>query len=108
MTEIQSARFNRRPFSVDAIQVTAENMEAAALWCKGKIEHTRADESRGLVETPFVKVEVYAPRNVRQTRAFRGDWIVKADNGTYRVYPKKAFELAFEPIKNSQKYATKP
>ena len=58
MTEISltPTRYMRKPFYVDAIQVTAENLPAVAAWSKG--------------ENEFTSVDVLRPKNDRQTKAF--------------------------------------
>lgn len=77
----------RKPFEVEAVQVTEENLTDVADWCDGDIRHT-ADK------VPFVKVQVARPLTTRQTRAFVGDWILYAGRG-FKVYTAKAFEGAF-------------
>lgn len=77
----------RKPFEVEAVQVTEENITDVADWCDGEIRHT-ADRQ------PFVKVQVHRPLTTRQTRAFVGDWVLFAGR-SYKVYTAKAFEGAF-------------
>ena len=92
MTEISltPTRYMRKPFYVDGIQVTAENLPAVAAWCKGKIE--REDETRGRIE--FIRVDVLRPLNDRQTKAFVGDWVLHSDTG-FKVYTGSAFSRCF-------------
>ena len=92
---IKTERFARRPFFIDAVQVTAENMHDVAKWCDGEVRTT--------VRTPdgpdesYVKVRVHRPLNDRQTQAFISDWLLYAGSG-YKVYTIKAFTKNFEPI----------
>lgn len=96
MNEFRTERYCRRPFEVEAVQVTLENMVAAAEWCGGKVSYTTPKAEDVTKPAPYVKLEVYAPKNIRHTRAFIGDWIVKAEsNDSYRVYPKRAFDASF-------------
>lgn len=81
-------KYVRKPFEVEAVQVTEENLTEIADWCDGDIRHT-ADK------VPFVKVQVARPLTSRQTRAFVGDWILFAGRG-FKVYTSKAFEGAFD------------
>lgn len=86
----------RRPFNVEAVQVTAENMEDVAQWCSGDIR-TAKKEANGPDEK-YVKVTVYRSLNDRQTKAFAGDWVLFA--GTiFKVYTAKAFEKSFVEVK---------
>ena len=87
-------RFARRPFFVDAIQVTEENIEEVAEWCNGDVRF--ADKSKN-GKTKYVKVRVLRPLNERQSMAFVGDFILYAGTG-YKVYTNKAFNESFEPV----------
>jgi hypothetical protein len=78
----------RKPFEVDCVQVTAENLEEVAEWCQGDIRLN--DKGDG-----YVKVRVHSPLTERQTKAFAGDWVLYANKG-YKVYTEKAFDRAFE------------
>lgn len=108
--EVQTSRFTRRAFVVDAVQVTADNMERLSKWCGGAVRHTKPKPERSLPSSPYVLVPVFAPRNERQRRGYKGDWIIRAENGSFYVYADKAFNLAFEPFTEnpeSKLYITK-
>jgi len=84
----------RKPFEVDCVQVTTENMEEVAEWCMGNLNITdKADK--------FIKVRVHSPLTERQTKAFAGDWVLYANKG-YKVYTEKAFNNAFELEENAE------
>lgn len=78
----------RKPFEVEAVQVTEDNIGDVADWCDGELRSTAENIS-------FVKVKVHRPLTTRQTRAFVGDWILYAGRG-FKVYTTKAFEASFE------------
>lgn len=78
--------FFRKPFSVEAINVTAENIIEAAAWCDGKV-HTDPHGS-------YIRVQVHKPMSNRQTKAYIGDWILKSQRG-YKVYTDAAFTASF-------------
>lgn len=82
-------RYVRKPFVVEAIRVTAENMEEVAAWCKGEIKLLSKDG------TPYIKVDVTRPLNERQTMAFEGNWVLLAENG-YKVFTDKPFRNSYE------------
>jgi hypothetical protein len=82
----------RNPFYVDAVRVTAENMQDAATWCEGDVFTMATPEG----EVRYVKVRVHRPLNDRQTKAFAGDWILKAGTG-FKVYTDPAFIKCFTP-----------
>jgi hypothetical protein len=79
-------RYTRKPFDVDAVQVTADNMEEVATWCQGTIT-TEEGET-------YIKVRVLRVMNEKQTRAYAGDWVLYAGTG-YKVYTDKAFRKSF-------------
>lgn len=84
---MKTEQYVRKPFEVEAIQVTAENIEEVAKWCMGDVRHKSGPDG-GL--TPYVKVRVHRPLNARQTEAYVGDWVLYAHRG-YKVYTEKAF-----------------
>lgn len=87
---ITTSKFARKPFLVDAVQVTAENMEEVARWCRGAVI--------GAADTPgdlFIRVKVHRPASPRQTEAHVDDWVLYAGTG-FKVYNPIAFEKSFE------------
>ena len=54
---IETHKYTRKPFVVEAIQVTAENMDEIAQWCGGVVVNSS--------EGNYVKVEVSRPMNER-------------------------------------------
>jgi hypothetical protein len=82
--------YKRKPFEVEAVQVTEDNLEDVADWCDGEVRYTAS-------RTPFVKVNVQRPLSTGQTRAFAGDWVLYAGRG-FKVYTTRAFESNFEPV----------
>lgn len=107
---MQTAKYVRKPLFVDAIKVTSENFEDLAKWCQGEINNTDGsmvesrDAAQGNYSVPvikpaeqYVRVRVHNPKNVRQTKAFVGDWILYTERG-YKVYTEKAFTNSFDPM----------
>lgn len=97
--KVTPKRFVRKPFTVDAVQVTSDNIEAVAKWCGGDIRKGKPDHDieEGLVGERFIKVRVYRPMGDRQSMAFAGDWVLYAGRG-YKVYTNLAFEKTFEEV----------
>ena len=81
--------YERLPFTIQAVEVTAENMKAVAKWCGGQI---RTSGKRGIQK--YIKVEVKRALNDRQTMAYIGDFVLKAGSG-FKVYTPKAFSESF-------------
>ncbi len=82
--------WQRKPFYVEAVQVTEENMETVAEWCGGRLIPINKDESKH-----FIKVFVKNPMSARQTKAFVDDWILKSRN-SFKVYKHESFLKVFD------------
>jgi lysophospholipase L1-like esterase len=92
--ELVIQQFIRKSFPVDAVRVTAANMEAVSKWCGGNIQERN--------NIPFIKVAVQNPINERQTEAFSGDWVLYAGKG-FKVYKDAPFRKSFdEPLDKVQ------
>lgn len=102
---IKTEGYSRKPFHVEAVQVTAENIEEVAAWCSGEIRTGKKvvrDEDNKIIErkeVTFVKVSVHRPLNERQTKGYLGDWVLLSSSG-FKVYTERAFEKAFEVDKS--------
>lgn len=88
---IETRRYARAPFYVDAVQVTDENMADVAEWCAGEIKTTDEDNGEG---TKYIKVKVLRSLGDDQTMAFVGRWVLKAGTG-FKVYKDSAFHRSF-------------
>lgn len=96
---IKPQTYARKPFYIDAVQVTEENIKEVAEWCMGDVMQTKTPHED--VASPFIKVRVHRPLNQRQTQAFVGDWVLYANKG-YKVYTQSAFDKNFEPSVNPE------
>lgn len=97
---ITTKTYTRKPFTVDAIQVTDENMAEIAEWCSGEVQSiTKTNGTR-----PYVKVNVHRATNLRKTQAFSGDWVLRSGQG-FKVYTPRAFDVAFEPQSEATRIA---
>lgn len=88
-TPLKIETFERLPFTIQAIQVTDQNINQVAKWCKGRVK-----TEGGRVKKKFIKVDVKRALNERQTMAYVGDWVLKAGTG-FKVYTEKAFSESF-------------
>lgn len=90
----------RRPFSVEAVQVTRENMAEVAEWCGGEVTDTVSGSGKVRAVVPYVKVPVQDAKRAIATMALTGNWVVKMGT-SFRVYNPKVFGDTFE-VKVSQ------
>ncbi len=86
-------KFQKKPFIVDAVQVTDENISEVAAWCQGEVIGSDGDA----LDELYIFVRVHNPMNERQTKAFVGDWVLYAGRG-YKVYRDRAMKNTFEQI----------
>lgn len=96
---IKTKKFVRKPFDIEAIQVTAENMEEVARWCRGQLRKSGGPGGRNTQR--YIKVNVKRSLSDRQTTAYVGDWVVNALDQSvkgFKVYTPKAFSLTFEEV----------
>lgn len=94
LSGLRTTRAARKPFYVDAVRVTAGNMPAIAEWCGGVIYATTPEE--GLKR--YVKVPVEGAKNDRQTKAYLGDWVLKATANSFKVYTNKSYLNSFDEV----------
>jgi hypothetical protein len=99
MIEIQ--KYARKPFIVDAVQVTEANLAEVAKWCDGEVRTVTKDGVSSVLGAKYIKVKVKRPLTVRQTKAFVGDWVLVAGT-SFKVYTPGAFEKSFDPIATSE------
>ena len=85
---LQVTQAVRKPFLVNEVRVTQENMTEVAVWCQGTICKTEEG-------VEYIQVRVVKPLNPRQTMAFVGDHVLYANTG-YKVYTHKAFISSFD------------
>lgn len=92
-------KFVRKPFVVEAVEVTAENLEEVAAWCDGEIRTTKqvGEHTKTSYTVKYIKVKVKRALNDRQTKAFIGDRVLKAGTG-FKVYTEQAFFNSFEKV----------
>ncbi len=87
---IKTDKYARKPFLIDAVKVTSENIEEVAEWAMGEVRLTDKGD-------PYIHVRVHRPLTARQTKAFVGDWVLYANKG-FKVYTEKAFHNTFDPV----------
>lgn len=87
-------KFVRKPFVVEGLEVTPENIEQVADWCGGEVKVSEGRKP-GQGQQKYIKVAVKRPMTDRQTRAYYGDWVLSAGTG-FKVYTQKAFSGSFE------------
>lgn len=115
MENVETVKYVRKPLYVDAIQVTAENFQAAAKWAQSDIGTVGAGAGAGYIkpdelegfdpEKHYIRIRVNNPKSPRQTKAFVGDWILYTDRG-FKIYQDKPFRDNFDVADSKKEEAT--
>jgi hypothetical protein len=104
--------YERKTFLVQAVQVTADNMQDVADWCGGEIVPTPPRYKRQGSPATAVKVPISVPSSIvfneRHSLGLAGDWVVNGAFGAkgtqgFKVYQPTAFAAGFEPRDVEQK-----
>ncbi|AVD99500.1 hypothetical protein SEA_BING_78 [Streptomyces phage Bing] len=98
--------YRRKTFTVQAIQVTVDNMKGLAEWCGGDVIvyfpdiHKQSGDYRAGQTCVEVTIGEVNGRK-QKARAYPGDWITKLyDTENFRVYRNKTFLEAFEEVRS--------
>lgn len=84
---MDTSKYSRKPFEVEAVQITEENFDEVVRWCTGLVE-TKDDGTR------YIRVRVHQPMNVEQTHAYVGDWVLYSTRG-FKIYKDRPFRKNF-------------
>lgn len=87
---VQTQKFVRKTFEIEAVQVTEDNLNEVATWCNGEVKTALNGQGK-----TFIEVNVKNPMTDRQKQAFVGDWVLYNKSG-YKVYTNRAFTGTFE------------
>jgi hypothetical protein len=92
-------KYFRRPFEVNAVEVTPDNAQEVADWCGGTVAQGEYKHSKYKIQLPVVKVPGNGPNKGKAVDARIGYFVVE-HNGSFRVYRPKQFEETFHPFAN--------
>lgn len=92
---LQTTMYRRKPFHIEAVQVTERNLHEVAHWCGGEVKTEPTLVGEGTEE--YIFVEVVRPLNIRQKKAYPGDWVLKSKTG-FKIYMNSAFDDCFEVV----------
>lgn len=89
-------KYDRRPFSVLAVQVNFENIHEVAEWCKGTITKHKTKMVGVEAEVPAIRVEGQGDSRGKSFLATLGCYVVEL-KGSFRVYKPAQFDTSFQP-----------
>lgn len=88
-------KYDRRPFSVEAVQVNFENVHEVAEWCKGTVIKQKTKMLGIDTDVPAVRFEGQGDNRGKSFVATLGCYIVEL-KGNFRVYKPAAFGATFQ------------
>lgn len=91
---MDTQKYTRRPFEVEAVQVTPKNVEQVAEWCGGTVTLADYKLMGGIHKMGAVLLPKQGPRNNKTHTVLIGQWITK-HNASFRSWSKDAFENTF-------------
>jgi len=93
-------QYTRKPFPVDAAQLTLQNLHEVAEWCKGTIEYVPTKMLGTMTDLPVIKIQGQGDNRGKEFTATLGCYIVEL-KGSFRVYKPQQFESSFDLIAQS-------
>lgn len=87
--------YTRKTFPVNAVQVTLENIEQVADWCKGTIEQVETKMLGTVAMLPVIKLKGQGENRGKDFVATLGCYVVEF-KGSFRVYKPVQFDASFE------------
>jgi hypothetical protein len=94
---MKTETYSRRPFDVNAVQVTPQNAGDVAIWCNGEVGTGQYKVMGQSVKLVVVMVPGNGPNKGKMIEAKIGSWVVEL-NGQFRVYREKQFREEFQKI----------
>lgn len=95
----ESVHDDRETHEVDAVQVTEANAAAVVDWVNGQDRRHRPaafwgrdEDGRACVHVPYLGGDLLAPV---------GDWVIRADTGTFTPVEAESFALGYTPVEVS-------
>lgn len=101
---MEPSAYQRKPFRVQAIQVTDENLSDLAEWCGGavRLEEDGFDGFKSYVDVPTTKAT--SRYRLQRVRAYVGDWLVRlTEDNNFKIYKTRSFLEIFEEVPSDEK-----
>lgn len=99
--EFKPTEYVRKPFNVLAEEVSYNNIEALAEWCKGRVDSETTRVLGNEVKLPVIKFPGQAEDRGKELVARLGCFIVYSKN-RFRVYKGAQFHAAFRKLELEQ------
>lgn len=97
---MQTQMFMSKPFEVNAVQITLENIDEVASWSGGTIEQMTVKLVGAETQLPCIRLDSRGNHRNPNFKACLGYWIVER-KGNFRIYKPHQFEQAFD-VRNGE------
>lgn len=87
--------YDRKPFSVNAVQVTFENVYEVAEWCKGSVVGQNTKMLGVETQVPSIRLSGQGDDRGKAYTASLGCYVVEL-KGSFRVYKPAQFDSSFQ------------
>src|SRR5688500_5754916 len=104
---MKTEKFLRRPFEVNAVQVTPQNAAEIAEWCGGTVGEADYKLAGFVCKMGTVLVPGNGPNKGRNIEARIGSYVLELD-GKFRVLRKQQFHEMFSPAMGLLRESLKP
>lgn len=86
--------YDRRAFSVNAVEVTMQNVQEVAEWCGGTVGEVKTKLVGAWTMLPMIELNGSGESKGRVFKALLGHYVVEL-NGSFRVYKPQTFRALF-------------
>lgn len=94
---METQRFTRNPVEVEAVQVTPQNVEEVAAWCKGTLAEADYRLMGGSHKMGAIRLGKQGPRSDKTITVLIGSWITKHKN-IFKAWKPDSFEQVYTPL----------
>lgn len=94
---MDTKQYTRKPFPVNAVQVTLTNVDEVAQWCRGIVQMESTKMLGTHTDLPVIKIQGQGDNRGKVFTASLGCFVVE-QKGSYRVYKPAQFLATFDEI----------
>lgn len=97
--------YNRHVFAVEAVQVTADNMQEIADWANGYVltgMKLLVDNHPKQLTKDCVLITIGDGEHMKESKAYVGDWVLMSEDGWLAQYTDKEFREQYSKQSDQQ------
>jgi hypothetical protein len=100
-------KYTRKPFAVNAVQVSLQNIDQVAEWCRGTIEQVPTKMLGTETLLPVIRLRGQGNDRGKEQVATLGCFVVE-NKGSFRSYKPAQFEASFDTMDEEQEETEGP